>query len=301
MSSTRARSPAGCTASRGANNGRSAEVLILMEAFASVTDEDGVRVTSADANGFTLAELRFPANYEQHPFEPGLPYLAVVLEGNLRKSFRRRELDLTRPRGVTMPAGEWHGARFGSKGARIVVVKVNDVSSSLARSLERLAEVRGRSLVWLGWRLAGELHASDAAAPLAAEGLALELLAATTREHGTERRSARPAPWLADAEEILRSRISEPIGLGDLAAGTGVHPAHLARTFRAQHGVSVGEYSRQLRLSWAASELASGDTPVATIAAEAGFADQSHFTRMFKRHVGVTPARYRRDARRVPN
>jgi AraC family transcriptional regulator len=75
----------------------------------------------------------------------------------------------------------------------------------------------------------------------------------------------------------------------------------LAREFRACHGMSVGEYGRRVRLSWAATELVSGDRSLAEVAAEAGFADQSHFTRLFKRHVGTTPARYRRDARHVPS
>jgi AraC family transcriptional regulator len=57
--------------------------------------------------------------------------------------------------------------------------------------------------------------------------------------------------------------------------------------------VSVGEYLRRLRLDWAASQLAATETPLALLAAEAGFADQSHFTRAFKRHAGLTPARYR--------
>ena len=72
-----------------------------------------------------------------------------------------------------------------------------------------------------------------------------------------------------------------------------MHPAHLARVFRAHHGVSVGEYARRLRLAWAAGELARTDTPLAVIASQAGFADQSHFTRLFRQHLGITPARYR--------
>jgi AraC family transcriptional regulator len=53
----------------------------------------------------------------------------------------------------------------------------------------------------------------------------------------------------------------------------------------------------------AAAQIAQTDVPIARIAVDAGFADQSHFTRMFKRYVGTTPARYRRDAhvRGVPD
>jgi AraC family transcriptional regulator len=61
--------------------------------------------------------------------------------------------------------------------------------------------------------------------------------------------------------------------------------------------VSVGEYVRRERLDWAVAQLTTTDTPVATVAAEAGFADQSHFTRAFKRHTGLTPGRYRRVVR----
>jgi AraC family transcriptional regulator len=58
-------------------------------------------------------------------------------------------------------------------------------------------------------------------------------------------------------------------------------------------GVSVGDYVRRLRLEWAANELATSELPLADVAIGAGFVDQSHFTRAFKRHTGVTPGRFR--------
>jgi AraC family transcriptional regulator len=264
--------------------------------FATVAEEDGVSVTSADLNGLTLSELRFPESYVQAPFEPELPYLAVVLEGALVKSFPRRAFDLSRAAAVAIPVGATHGARFGCDGARILIVRPRSASDPIAGCFDRIAELRGRELTWLAWRLAGELRAEDTAAPLAAEGLALELLAATTRETRTERTHARPA-WLRAAEELLRARLADRIGLSELAETVGVHPAYLARAFRAHYGLSVGEYGRRLRLAWAAAELARGDKPLVEIAADAGFADQSHFTRVFRRQVGTTPARYRERAR----
>src|SRR5262249_2353682 len=110
----------------------------------------------------------------------------------------------------------------------------------------------------------------------------------------------RPA-GLASAEERLRARGREKVALGELAQAAGVHPAHLARTFRSRYGVSVGEYGRRLRLAWTVGELARGERPLAEVALEAGFADQSHFTRVFKRYVGSTPARYRAPTLRAVN
>ncbi len=192
-----------------------------------------------------------------------------------------------------MPAGAAHGARFGSTGARIVIVKP---SNGAAGCLDRLAELRERGLSWLAWRLAAELRASDAAAPLAAEGLALELLAAASRETRAERRPGRPPAWLRAAEEMLRARAEDHVSLGEVAEAVGVHPTHLARVFRAHFGVSVGEYGRRLKVTRAATEVARSDTPLNVIALRAGFSDQSHFTRLFKQYVGTTPARYRAEA-----
>ena len=260
--------------------------------FAAVTEEEGVVATLANVNGFTLSELRFPPDYVQDVFEPELPYLAIVLDGALTKVFRHRTMHLEGGCALTMAAGAGHSARFGPEGARIAIVKVNGASNGISRSLDRVGELRGRGFGWLGRRLASELRARDSAAPLAAEGLALELVAAVSRD--ADDRPLRQSPaWLRSAEGLLRTRLGDRIGLGELAEAVGVHPAHLARSFRARHGVSVGEYGRRLRLDWAAAEVAGSDRPIAQIAAEAGFADQSHFTRLFKRYVGTTPAKFR--------
>jgi AraC family transcriptional regulator len=56
--------------------------------------------------------------------------------------------------------------------------------------------------------------------------------------------------------------------------------------------MTVWQYSRRLRLEWAAAQLTE-QRSLAQIAVEAGFAGQSHFTRAFRRHFGVTPGRYR--------
>jgi AraC family transcriptional regulator len=265
--------------------------------FATVTEEEGVRVTAADVEGCRVAELRFPPDHVQPPFEPELPYLAVVLEGLVVKSFPARAMRLARSGGVTMPASATHGARFGPQGARIAIVKPRDPAGSLAACLDRLVELRAGTTSWLAWRLVAELHAVDAAAPLATEGLALELLAATRRESGGLRAGGRAPAWLRQAEDLLRARTDDRLGLGELATEVGVHPTHLARTFRARHGVSIGEYGRRLRLGRAADELARTETPIAAIATRAGFSDQSHFTRVFRRYIGTTPARYRESTR----
>lgn len=79
----------------------------------------------------------------------------------------------------------------------------------------------------------------------------------------------------------------------ELAKSARVDPGELARAFRAHYGEGLGDYARRLRLEWAAVQLARTDTALARLAAEAGFADQSHFTRAFKRRYGLAPGQYR--------
>ena len=259
-----------------------------MGRFATVIEDEGVVLRSADLNGFTVGELSFPAGYVQADFEPDLPYVAVVVDGAMEKSLRGG-VSFGAGSALTMPAGAKHGARFGLQGARVVIVKARPASTVI--TFERFEELRGLGVGWLARRLAAELRATDRAAPLAAEGLALELLAAVSRE--SARWTDRVPTWLSAAEELLRTRVGDCVRLSEVAAEIGVPAVQMARAFRAHYGVSVGEYGRRLRVEWAAAEIASCDRPLAEIAVQAGFADQSHFTRLFKRYFGTTPGQYR--------
>ena len=265
-----------------------------MQRWVQSSEEAGVRVTETTLGATRVVELRFPPSYAQPRVEPEHGYLAIVLDGELRKTFASRTLGLGTGTATTIPAHAGHSASFGERGARILVVTPALADDAPCRQL--LGGVRSRrdpGLAALARRVASELAASDAAAPIAAEGLALELLAAALRAVPARVASARPA-WLAGVVERLHDPAAELAGLGELAEGAAVDPAHLGRVFRRHYGVSIGTYVRRLRLDSAAATLAGTDAPLVQIAAAEGFADQSHFTRAFKRHTGVTPARYRR-------
>ena len=73
-----------------------------------------------------------------------------------------------------------------------------------------------------------------------------------------------------------------------------MHPVAFARAFRRRYGRSPGEYLRECRLERAAGLLRDRRLSLADIAARAGFVDQSHFTRSFRRGFGCTPGAWRR-------
>jgi AraC-like DNA-binding protein len=101
-------------------------------------------------------------------------------------------------------------------------------------------------------------------------------------------------PWVAQATDLIHDRFLEGLRIETIADAVGVRPSDLVRAFRAFHGIPIGGYARRLRLEWVARRLAESDEPIASLAHDAGFADQPHLTRAFRAFSGLTPARYRR-------
>jgi AraC-like DNA-binding protein len=100
----------------------------------------------------------------------------------------------------------------------------------------------------------------------------------------------------ARIRELIQDRTGE-VGGGeltadDLAAAAGCSRYAAYRAFRQAYGLSPSDYQRQLRVRAARRLLSAGAAP-AEVAADAGFADQAHLTRWFRRYYGVTPGAYR--------
>ena len=246
------------------------------------------RVSRVELEGLRVSDLSFPASLRLGPHVHERPCVAVVVAGRVDKVFAARALPSAIATVLTMPGAERHADEFSRQGARIVVVEPDRELPGLD-CIGSFAAAEG---IAIAERIGRELAAPDAFSPLALEGLALELLALAGRLPAV--RPRRPAPpWLNQVRKLVHASFRERPATGALAAAVGVHPTNLARVFRAYHGVTLGEYARRIRIEWAAHELARGDRPIAEIAAAGGFADQSHFTRAFKRETGLTPAQFR--------
>jgi AraC-like DNA-binding protein len=97
---------------------------------------------------------------------------------------------------------------------------------------------------------------------------------------------------LKRARQYLDAQKTRVVHSSELEAITGLTRYDLARQFRLMCGTSPYRYLLMRRLDFARQQLARG-RPLADVALEAGFADQAHFSRMFKSTFGITPARYR--------
>lgn len=131
--------------------------------------------------------------------------------------------------------------------------------------------------------------------PLANDSLILELAEGLLRNDpqaisGASVRSLN-LPALERARQFLDAKFDRVVSSSELEAVSGLSRYDLARQFRAAYGSSPYRYSLARRLDFARCRL-SREGSLAELALEAGFADQAHFTRMFKSAHGITPARY---------
>ena len=115
----------------------------------------------------------------------------------------------------------------------------------------------------------------------------------------TERSRLRP-PWLRVLLEYLDETYDQSWSLTDIAREIGVHPVYLCRAFSEHFGMTLGQYVRELRILRGWQLLSIGHCgKIAEIANEAGFSDESHFSRAFTRVYGTPPGRYRRNTERL--
>lgn len=249
----------------------------------------GVTLQERRFGGIRVVETRH-APAERIPLhEHARPFLSLVLGGAYEELVGGSRRDHPRLSAAFHPAGERHADVFGGGKARLLNLELDAAPSEWRRLLDEPFVAVGTQVAGMIRRLRRELACDDDLSPMVTQSLVLELLVASRR---TATRRAAP-PWLRRADEMLRASFRSGVGVSDLARAVGVHPTHVARTFRAQFGQSVGERVRALRVEWA-KEALRGEEPIARVALDAGFADQSHFTRTFRLLAGMTPSEYRR-------
>jgi AraC-like DNA-binding protein len=178
--------------------------------------------------------------------------------------------DLMRGIMAEFPGGRPAVPQFGTD-----VVRDQEVAVRLRR-FHRLSEPPGSNM------LGREACLTEALVLLAGRHAAVQR---APRSPGRERRAVRLS------REYLEEHAEENVTLPALARFAGLSAFHLCRVFREAVGMPPHAYQTQVRVRRAKSLLRAG-VPIALAAAQAGFYDQAHLTRHFKRIVGVTPGRY---------
>jgi AraC-like DNA-binding protein len=98
---------------------------------------------------------------------------------------------------------------------------------------------------------------------------------------------------LKRVSDFVEEHLDQRLSLTDLAEISCLSPFHFSRSFKQAVGIGPHRYITQRRLERAKTLMRRTNLPLALIAQEAGFADQSHLTSVFRREIGVTPGHYR--------
>jgi AraC family transcriptional regulator len=136
-----------------------------------------------------------------------------------------------------------------------------------------------------------EYKAGDGANALTVDSLAWEFLAAAARMR--REKCTKPPAWWRRIVDLLHSESARDLRVADLAREASVHPVHLARVFRRLTNQTPGEWRCSSFAFTLLQGVKRGTQDIAAAAAELGLADQSHLTRMLKRHTSYTPGLFR--------
>lgn len=245
--------------------------------------------------GLVLSEFRHDRARRLPKHSHELAFFNLLLQGEYRESYGQKTATLKPFTTIFRPSGETHHDEIGPAGIRIFSIEMRE--NWLARLHEygvapsTVIASPGSELGWLATRLYREYRERKCYSALAIEALVLEMLVFVGRLK--QPREKRAPAWLPKVMELIQANFQENLTSKTLAAETGVHPAHLSKVFRQFRHETIGDYVHKLRIQFACQQLGSPEVNLAAIATEAGFADQSHFTRVFKLFTGMTPGAYR--------
>jgi AraC family transcriptional regulator len=246
--------------------------------------------------GFALTELGHPCGRVLPIHAHESAYFNLLLQGEYSERIGSKELPFDVFTSAFHPPQVDQRDQIGKSGARLFTLEVEEAALERLREIvsgPKLApEVCNSRIRWMLSRLYFMYREADGEALLGIEELSLELLATVAR--AKQWKEVHRPKWLASAEEFLRAEIHRNVKLEEVAEAAGVHPIYLSRVFRRVQRQSLAAYVNQVRVQKASERMKLDATPLATIAADFGFADQSHFTRVFKKITGTTPAEFRR-------
>jgi AraC family transcriptional regulator len=259
------------------------------------------RFDTVEWGGFLVTSAVFPSGYKIAKHFHDRPVVGLTLAGEWNSVLGATRLANHAGTLHVEPAGDCHVNHFDSK-TRVVIVQPDPLDARLAGSFRSLLETGcqiqvGLQGILIAERLRSELSRPDNLTSLAIESLAVDLLVSARRAEPP--RAGSTPSWLARSVAYLHARFLQRPTLDDLAGVAGVSTAHFTREFRRWYRMGPAEYVRRLRLDWAAERLRHDSESLAQIASASGFADQSHFTRYFRRQFGATPGAFRAASRKA--
>lgn len=274
----------------------------------NIAGQDGL-MAAGTFFGATRVQLRsgdFTVSAVTHASARSVPmhahahaFFSMLIAGHYREWFGQEHWDARPLSMVLRPGQAEHRDEIGPDGALFLCVDIApSYWSSLADSgiqLQRRA-FDDRPMPSVALRLLRELCDKRSGWRAVAESMVNELV--TEYVADSRRVTKNNPPWLRRAVDRLHGDPADQ-SLSAVAADLDLHPVHVSRVFKRHFGMSVSQYLRELRLQRTARGLLESREPLAVIAQDNGFSDQSHMTREFSRATHWSPAKLRCECERL--
>ncbi|MDY8137704.1 AraC family transcriptional regulator [Aquimarina sp. 2201CG5-10] len=248
-------------------------------------------------NGVLFSEYDYLTKKTDWHFHEN-PYFMYVLQGNL--------YDVNKRCKTTCPSGSfllhnWQEPHFNSKestqarGFHIEFEKNWFEKNNIDIDLwEGSKLIKNPKLHHILAKLYAEFKYADAYSEISSELLISELCQNIEKEkiYWFEKNP----PWLVSLIEIIHLH-KEPFNLKSLSQQLGIHPGHLSRAIPKYFSTTLGDYIRQVKIKRAIDLMLSSNASLSSISYECGFSDQSHFSRTFKRYMGMMPKEFYKKCR----
>jgi AraC family transcriptional regulator len=254
----------------------------------------GDTLHAIDINGIVLTKSNYeiktslPLHYHQNP------YFCYVLNGSYSEHSTKKHLACSAGDIIFHPFETKHYNDFNENNSCCFNL---ELSASWAErifesklNLGAIIKTNKPEIQKLFIKIYREFNDYDLLSPLMIEGIMIQALITFSRSSH---------PILSNSYHIRKVKkyidelyFTNP-GLSELAGISKTSPEHLVRGFKKSFNRTIGEYMREVKVSHACNKLKNSSQSLIEIALETGFCDQSHFTRVFKKLIGVTPLEYR--------
>lgn len=244
-------------------------------------------------NGLRLVDYQYGAVEKSEFHTDKYPKISIVLGGQLEEKTIGANISASPMSVVVKPPDARHANTFGPRGTRIISIIASGEDGwpdYLNRAfLEHYAWYHGTPTISTVSDFLKEFVHLQEASEL--EAAVIHLVAGLSKDPGTPSKS--PPQWLQRVAEQLEDCCDETIRIRHLARESNVHPVYLARIFRRYFHCNPKQYQFHFRLRRALDHLTQ-EKALVQIALDNGFADQSHFTRLFKSTTGMSPGHFRK-------
>jgi AraC family transcriptional regulator len=237
---------------------------------------------------FRIIEKFYSADTALALHEHETAYVSFLLAGTYVEVSQQEERNCSSGTVIWHPRTEAHADQFHSRGAHLLDLEIDP--AWLANAAQELNPV-SRACMFrdgLPYSLGLRMYRALSADSYMVEDVATELLGFFF----TGPLDRRPPAWFNRALQVCSEIEGEHISLASLAFAVGVHPVHLARSFRRFLECTFGDHLGKVRLR-KAFELLSSKRSIVEVAYACGFADHAHLCRVFKKSTGLTPSAFR--------